>query len=91
MEKMNWSVWSDRKYLVRMLECTQANHGHSPVHVQCFSSLKEGEQTIVTSLNDITMFSHVSGRGYIRKVHMNLGAVVWVFGTHHFSQLLGGH
>ena len=46
---------------------------------------------IVTPFNDITMFACASGRGYIRKVHMNLYAVVWVSGTEWFGKLLGGH
>ena len=29
--------------------------------------LKEGEQTIMTSFNDVTTFAHASGRVYIRK------------------------
>ena len=31
------------------------------------------------------------GGGYKRKACMNLKAAVWVFGTEHFGQLLGGH
>ena len=31
------------------------------------------------------------GGAYIRKVYMSLGVVIWVFGTEHFGQLLGGH
>ena len=46
---------------------------------------------IMTSFNDVTMFAHVSGRGYIRKVHISLWAVIWDFGTECFGQLLGGH
>ena len=46
---------------------------------------------IVTSFNDLATFAHASGRGYIRKMHTNLWAVIWVFGTECFSQLLGGH
>ena len=46
---------------------------------------------IVTLFNDVTTFAHASRRGYIRKAHTNLQAVIWVFGTEHFSQLLGGH
>ena len=46
---------------------------------------------IVTSFNDITMFAYAPGRGYIRKTYTSLGAVIWVFGTEWFSQLLGGH
>ena len=45
----------------------------------------------MTSFNDVTMFAHASGRGYIRKACMSLGAVIWDFGTEHFRQLLGGH
>ena len=45
---------------------------------------------IVTSFNDITTFAQASGREYIRKVHTSLKAVIWVFGTEHFGQLLGG-
>ena len=46
---------------------------------------------IVTSFNDITMFAHASGRGYIRKACTNLQAVIWVFRTEWIGQLLGGH
>ena len=46
---------------------------------------------IVTAFNDITMFAHASGRRYIRKACTSLQTVIWVFGTEHFSQLLGGH
>ena len=53
--------------------------------------LKEGEQTIVMSFNDITMFPLASGRGYIIKACTSLRAVIWVFGTECFGQLLGGH
>ena len=52
---------------------------------------ERGKQMIVMSFNDVTMFAHAFGRGYIRKACMSLRAVVWVFGTEHFSQLLGGH
>ena len=51
---------------------------------------KEIEQMIVMSFNDVTIFSHASGRGYIRKACTSLQAVIWVFGTECFSQLLGG-
>ena len=46
---------------------------------------------IMMSVIDITTFAHASGRGYIRKSCTSLWAVVWVSGTKHFSQLLGGH
>ena len=46
---------------------------------------------IMMSFNDITMFARASGRGYIRKACMSLWAVIWVFGTEYFAQLLGGH
>ena len=45
----------------------------------------------MTSFNDVTMFACASGRGYIRNACMSLGAVIWVFGTEHFGQLLGGN
>ena len=54
-------------------------------------STEEGEQMIVMSLNDVTMFALASGEGYIRKACTKLWAVIWAFGTEHFSQLLGGH
>ena len=69
----------------------QVNHGNFTGHAECFIPLKEGEQVIVTSFNDITPFAHTSGRGYIQKAHTNLWGFVWVFGTKWFSQLLGGH
>ena len=53
--------------------------------------LKEGNQTFMTSFSDITTLAHAFGRGYISKACMSLWAVIWVFGTEHFSQLLGGH
>ena len=66
-----------------------------PLHMHSAFPTERGKQTIVMSFNDVTMFAHASGRGYgrgyIRKACMSVGAVVWVFGTEHFSQLLGGH
>ena len=62
-----------------------------PLQCAVLFPLKEGEHMIVMSFNDVTTFAHASGRGYIRKAHKNLWAVVWVFGTECFGQLLGGH
>ena len=62
-----------------------------PLHMHSDYPTERGEQMIVTSFNDVTMFTHASGRGYIRKACTSLKAVIWVFGTEHFGQLLGGH
>ena len=43
------------------------------------------------SFSHVTMFAHAFGRGYIMKACTNFQAVIWVLGTEHFSQLLGGH
>ena len=53
---------------------------------------KKGRQTIVTSFSDITnvMLMHRVG-GYIRKVHMSLRAVIWVFGAEHSGNLPRSH
>ena len=72
-----------------MLADAQANHSNSCTCTVVFP-LKEGEQMIVISFNDITTFAHASRRGYIRKVCTSLEAVIWVFGAECFGQLLGG-
>ena len=51
-----------------------------------------GEQMTLMSFGDIigAWLMHW-GKGYKRKVCKSLRAVIWVFGTEHFGQLLRGH
>ena len=53
---------------------------------------KKGKQMIVTSLSDVTsvMLMH-RGRGYRKRGHTSLGAVIWVFGAEHSGNLIGSH
>ena len=89
MEKMNWSMHSSRKQQGCQQMCRQimaiplCMHGAFPT--------EKGKQMIVTLFNDVTTFAHASGREHIRKMCMSLKAVIWVFGTEHFMQFLGGH
>ena len=47
---------------------------------------------ILTSFADVIMILPVHwGIRYKRKAHKGLRAVVWVSGTEHLGQLLGGH
>ena len=47
------------------------------------------EQTIVTSLDDVTMIAHaIWGGKYIRRTSLGLGAVIWVSGTECLGLLL---
>ena len=47
---------------------------------------------IVTSFSDVTniMLTHRVGE-YIRRAHMSLKAIVWVFGAEHPGNLLRSH
>ena len=59
----------------------QMTYGISSAHAQWFS-YRKGEQTIVTSLDDITMIAYAIWAGkYITRAHLGFGAVVWVSGT----------
>ena len=50
---------------------------------------KKVEQTIMTSLDDVTMIAHaILGGKYIRRAHSGFGAVVWLSGTEQLGLLL---
>ena len=91
MENMTWFMCSGRKYSALLLMGVQANHSNSPAHAQCFSCWKRGSrQSWCHLMMSQYLLMHLAGE-YIRKVCMNLQAVVWVFGIECFSQFLGGH
>ena len=70
-------------------------HRQISVALPCMHSAfpaKKGKQTILTSFSDVTnvLLMH-QGRGYIRKVHSSLRAVIWVFGAEHYGNIQRGH
>ena len=62
------------------------------LHMHKIFPTGRGKQMIVTSFSDIRniMLMHRVG-GYLRRVHMSLEAVVWVFGAEHSGNLLRSH
>ena len=47
---------------------------------------------ILMSFNDVTNVMLMHGVGeYIRKAHMSLKAIIWVFGAEHSGNLLRSH
>ena len=63
-----------------------------PLHTCSAFPAEMGEQMNMTLFGDVIIFllMHL-GIGYKRKAHKSLGVVVWVSGTKHLGQLLGGH
>ena len=60
-----------------------------PLHMHSGLSTEKVEQTIVTSLDDVTMIAHaIWGGKYIRKAHSGFGAVIWVSDTEWLDLLL---
>ena len=60
-----------------------------PLHMHSGFPVERVEQTIMTSLDDITMIAHaIEGGKYIRRAHLGFRAVIWVSGTEQFGLLL---
>ena len=60
-----------------------------PLHIHSGFPAEKVEQMILTPSNDLTVTSHATGGGkYIRKVSLNLGALIWVSGTEQLGPLL---
>ena len=60
-----------------------------PLHMCSGLPMEKVEQTIMTSLDDVTMIAHaIWGGKYIRRAHSGFGAIVWVSGTEQLGLLL---
>ena len=64
---MRFQTFVINGYLAWMLAGVQTNHGSSSAHVPVVFSTKMVEQTIVTSLNDVTRISHVIEGGNYKR------------------------
>ena len=66
MEKMNWFMHSGRKQLAGMPVDAHAKSWQFPYACRVLPT-ERGEQTIVMSFSDVTMFAHASMRGVYKE------------------------
>ena len=60
-----------------------------PLHMLSGLPAEKVEQMIMTSLDDVSMITHVIWGGkYIRRAHSGFGAVIWVSGSEQLGLLL---
>ena len=60
-----------------------------PLHMCSGLPTEKVEQTIMTSLDDVTMIAHaIWGGKYISRAHSGFGTVIWVSGIEHLGLLL---
>ena len=79
----NWGFWQQCLHMHRWPMAF-------PLHMCSGLPMEKVEQTIMTSLDDVTMIAHaIWGGKYIRRAHSGFGAGIWVFGTEWLGLLLG--